>query len=128
MPNFKITARTLGGLFQGKPEAVMSAYALAAKEAVAQEAVDLVHIHLDRVLQNPTGYYRSKVAHNLVSRTEMVHDSGVIYGGWLEGVSSRNITTRFKGYHTFRLVAQDIRKIAPEIARRVLPPYIGRLN
>ena len=44
-----------------------------------------------------------------------VHDSGIVYGPWLEGVSSRNLTTKFKGYHTFRKVAQQIERKAPQL-------------
>lgn len=42
-----------------------------------------------------------------------VHDSGIVYGPWLEGVGSRNLTSRFKGYHTFRKVRDEIARKAP---------------
>lgn len=38
----------------------------------------------------------------------VVYDSGIVYGPWLEGVSSRNARTRFKGYAMFRNATQDI--------------------
>ncbi len=45
-----------------------------------------------------------------------VHDSGIIYGPWLEGVGSRNFpVTRFKGYSMFRKVAQQIDRKAPQM-------------
>ena len=48
-----------------------------------------------------------------------VHDSGIVYGPWLEGVGSRNYpVTRFRGYSTFRKVAQEIERKAP---RMLLP-------
>ena len=50
----------------------------------------------------------------------VVHDSGIIYGPWLEGVSSRNDATRFKGYRMFRNAVQDLNRIAPTILRRHL--------
>jgi len=44
-----------------------------------------------------------------------VHDSDIVYGPWLEGVSSRNLTTSFKGYSTFRKVAQQIERKSPQL-------------
>ncbi|MEA2000580.1 MAG: hypothetical protein U9N84_01635 [Actinomycetota bacterium] len=52
-----------------------------------------------------------------------VHDSGIIYGPWLEGVSPRNATTSFKGYSMFRKVAQEIERKAPQM----LAPQIRRM-
>jgi len=37
-----------------------------------------------------------------------ISDNGVIYGPWLEGVGSRNATTRFKGYANYRRNVQQI--------------------
>jgi hypothetical protein len=34
----------------------------------------------------------------------VISDRGVVYGPWLEGTGSRNQTTRFKGYASFRRV------------------------
>jgi len=50
------------------------------------------------------------------------------YGPWLEGTGSRNYTTRFKGYHSFRLAAQALRFQATGIAERVLTEYIPEMN
>ena len=57
-----------------------------------------------------TGHYRRNVhgkVENLVGR---ISDGGVVYGPWLEGTGSRNQTTRFKGYASFRKTAQYIQK------------------
>lgn len=50
------------------------------------------------------------------------------YGPWLEGTGSRNFTTRFKGYHSFRLAAQELRAQAQGIAERVIAEYIPEMN
>lgn len=57
-----------------------------------------------------TGYYRSNVTANFTegSLEGLITDNGVIYGPWLEGVSSRNDTTRFKGYAAFRRTKEAI--------------------
>ncbi len=51
--------------------------------------------------KNPTGYYESNVRIRNDSEVWDGGYSGPVYGPWLEGVSSRNAATRFKGYHAF---------------------------
>jgi hypothetical protein len=47
-----------------------------------------------------------------------LHDSGVVYGPWLEGVGRRNKVSRFKGYSSFRKSLQDLEKMgAAEIEK-----------
>lgn len=50
-----------------------------------------------------TGNYRRNVRPVWKDQlSALITDGGVIYGPWLEGTSSRNETTRFKGYASFR--------------------------
>ncbi len=128
MPNINITVVTKGKLFTTNVPGWMTGFVEQAKTAVAQEGVDLAHIMLDRVLQHPTGFYRSQVQVERVQNDLVVTDGGVIYGGWLEGVSERNKSTRFKGYHTFRQVTRDLRKVATVIAERTAARMLGQLN
>lgn len=128
MPTINMEVVLRGKLFTADVYRWTQAFLQAAKADVAQEGVNLAHIHLDRVLQHPTGFYRSQVQSEIVQGDFVVTDSGVIYGGWLEGVSERNKSTRFKGYHTFRLVARDLRANAGFFAQRTLARMIGELN
>src|ERR1044071_1485950 len=41
-------------------------------------------------------------------------DRGVTWAPWLEGTSSRNRSTTFKGYHLFRQTRQQLEDEAPE--------------
>jgi hypothetical protein len=78
-----------------------------AAEFVLDNIKDTFHTHFKR----PTGYYESNVRITNVSGSPEVWDGGMAgprYGPWLEGVGSRNNTTRFKGYHAFRKAAQDL--------------------
>lgn len=54
-----------------------------------------------------THFFENNVEVDRISDGHLVHANQVIYGSWLEGTSSRNQTTRFKGYHLFRKAAQD---------------------
>lgn len=97
-------------------------------EALAQEGVDRVKARLGHVLQHPTGYYRSRITVQKRSTYRGITDGGVIYGGWLEGVSSRNRTTRFKGYHTFRMVMQELNKDKTKLAQPLVNKFIGEIG
>jgi hypothetical protein len=94
---------------------------------VAQYARTQVDRRLNQVLRKQTPYYRTRISVVRYGGDWAVSDGGVIYGPWLEGTGSRNRTTRFKGYWTFRYVTQLVRGRADRIAERVLRPYLRDL-
>jgi hypothetical protein len=49
-----------------------------------------------------------------------------VYGPWLEGVGSRNNTTRFKGYHAFRNAAQALQQRFEGMGERLLSRNVIR--
>jgi hypothetical protein len=53
---------------------------------------------------------------------------GVVWSPWLEGVSKRNSSTRFKGYGLFRKTAARLRKHAPQVAERELAKIMPKLG
>lgn len=95
-------------------------------EDVADYAYEQVRDRLNVVLQHPTGYYESQVRREVVGTRWQVDDSGVVYGPWLEDGKNRR-QTRFKGYKTFRLVAQMVERRAGGIVDRVLSRTTRRL-
>lgn len=70
-----------------------------------------------------TGHYRRNVHGRVQGLQGVIDDGKVVYGPWLEGISSRNATTRFKGYASFRRVGQWLDRQTPKVLRR----HIGRL-
>jgi hypothetical protein len=54
--------------------------------------------------------------------------SGVTWGPWLEGVSKRNRSTRFRGYHLFRQTRDRLQEKAPGIAEEELAKYIDAMG
>lgn len=75
-----------------------------------------------------TGYYRA----NLHAKSQGLHgridDGGVIYGPWLEGVGSRNQTTRFKGYASFRRTGQYLETVAHDVLEKHMQRAADKLN
>lgn len=75
-------------------------------QEAAEIGADWIDERLNQVLRRQTPYYRLQVATRSTPPGWTITDGGVVYGPWLEGVSRRNQTTRFRGYRTFRTIAQ----------------------
>lgn len=118
-----------GPLFDGRAAVAAHQYARAAEEEIAEVGVNLVRAELGRVLKHPTGYYASQIQTDRAGGGVVVTDGGVVYGPWLEGVGSRNFPkTRFRGYSTFRRIRVRLDRQAKDIAERVLPRYLRRMQ
>lgn len=131
MPQFRmnVTVKQKGAIFDKSATKTAATRMVAnINGALAQEGVNRVRQQLDRVLQNPTGHYRSKIQTVKRGQYRGVSDGGVIYGGWLEGISSRNRTTRFKGYHTFRIVQQQLAKDKFKLAQPHVTKFVGEMS
>ena len=76
-----------------------------------------------------SGHYRRSVVGEMAdSRHGRLHDSNVIYGPWLEGVGSRNETTRFKGYAMFRNAPEQLQREARGILQKHMRRAAQRLG
>jgi hypothetical protein len=92
--------------------------------AVAAQALSNVQYNLDRSIQHPTPYYETQIRMDRVGTDMVVHDRGIVYGPWLEGVDSRNTRSRFKGYRSFRRATEGVARQAEPIAIRVVADYV----
>jgi hypothetical protein len=126
MPRIEIN--THGALFsEPRQRRIVDNLCKEVEQETAEWAENRVHEMLHEVLRHPTGYYESKIQTDRTTTGWEVNDGGVIYGPWLEGTGSRNNTTRFKGYHTFRTVAQEVEQRSDGIAEDVLDRGLWRL-
>jgi hypothetical protein len=120
-----------GPLFDQRAGEAVKAFLLESEREVAEEGADIVRSLGQRSFRYlsgpPTGRWSASVGAQRTFGGYIVHDT-VIYGPWLEGVSQRNSSTRFKGYAMFRRAAQLLGTQAHLIARRVLPLYLRRLG
>jgi hypothetical protein len=141
---FDVEITVSGPVFDGRAEAAAAAFCRHWEEEMGDKGVAMIRAYLPTVYQylsNPAslgfhgtknhfipGYYQS-VIHKLdAGDSVLIHDTPCVYGPWLEGVGSRNATTRFKGYHTFRIIAQQLDRMAVDVAYAELPPYIEEMN
>ena len=65
-----------------------------------------------------TGNYRRNINGFVKRMVGIITDGGVIYGPWLEGTSSRNQSTRFKGYAMFRRTRDWLQGKAKGVAEK----------
>lgn len=125
---FSASSQSSGPMFDGRAAAAVTAYISHAEKDVADQGVNLVRNELGIVLRHPTGHYSGQIQTTNMGGDAAVWDGGVIYGPWLEGTGSRNRTTRFKGYATFRRVTQRLQAMAAPIAEKTLKGYLGRMS
>lgn len=142
---FGVTVDATGPVFDGRAEAAAARYAQDIQQVIGDHGKAMIRAYLPTVYQYPRnpaslgwhgsknhfipGYYES-VIHTLdVGNAVLIHDTPCVYGPWLEGVGSRNATTRFKGYHTFRIIGQLLEStVARDIAYAELPRYVEEMN
>ncbi len=123
-----VTVTLSGGLFTNHPDGVIDAFLDQATRDVADQAYGNVMTNLNQSIQNPTPYYETQVVVDRSHTGFVVHDRGVVYGNWLEGTSSRNAATRFKGYASFRRALHRTQQEVPALVDRTLAHFIGRLS
>lgn len=122
---FSISTKLLGPLFSGLLQRRIVMAEEDIEKKIAVRGAQKLRARLNNVLKKQTPIYRFKVKANPEPPGWAIHDQGMIYGPWLEGTGSRNATTRFKGYRTFRIITQELNAEAPEIANGVVAKWMG---
>lgn len=118
-----------GPIFDGRAQHAITDFLGEAQYEVAAQGYAEVMTTLNASIKHPTPYYETQVTQQRFSPTLIkVHDRDVIYGPWLEGVSPRNRSTRFKGYHSFRRAYLTLTTKAPAIIQHTLDRYLRRMG
>lgn len=117
-----------GPLFDGRAERALHFFLDEAARVVGNQALSEVQRNLDQSIKHPTPYYETQITIERLNDDVVVHDRGIIYGPWLEGVSSRNQTTRFKGYSSFRRACQTVEGQAPALIATMAGRYIAEMG
>lgn len=126
MPGINVTVS--GPFFQHGGATLEKAITASVREVVAEGETDVaLQLYPGHGLK--TGHYRRSIHGDMInSRNGTIHDSKVIYGPWLEGTSSRNRSTRFKGYAMFRNAWQGLQRKAPGIFLKHIGRAVKGLN
>lgn len=121
----RISTRTTtdGALFDRRAHQIFDEYCEDLEEDGAEWALSHIRGTFATHFRHPTGYYESRVEiHNTSGGLEVWDggQAGPVYGPWLEGVGSRNASTRFKGYHAFRKAASALERRIESMGERLL--------
>lgn len=124
----KVTVGALGPLADGSAPQIVHAWADEVKKDIAQEGVNrLKSFPMDKT-GRATGHYQSEIRTSNLSFNDIRIDDPVVYGPWLQGSSSRNQSTRFKGYRLWTKTAQLLQDDAAQIAEKRMPELIQKLG
>jgi hypothetical protein len=116
-----------GPMFDGRADYEAEQATQKAAKDIGEEGLRMVRENLGEVIRtHPTGRYIPSVKLTGTDSSFTIGTS-IIYGRWIEGTGSRNRTTRFKGYSTFRRTAQQLQSKSTEIAERAIIPYVERM-
>jgi len=139
-----------GPLFDGRADSAVADGIRAVRADLAAEGQKLTRQAFAASIRMPTGRFDASIT--AISQTQTFTSQGgrksytmpvvvdnpstetvvtteqATYGPWLEGSGSRNMTTRFKGYHGFRQAAQALDQAAEQTASDTLGPYVDRCN
>lgn len=140
MPRIDITIEKRGAIFRLPQQQVSRARQRAIKELVEYGEQELdkrlrprpagVYLSVEQARpgEASTGNYRRHVHGRVENLRGIIDDGNVVYGPWLEGISSRNQTTRFKGYASFRRTSEAIQKRAKPVLRSHVDRLVRSLN
>jgi hypothetical protein len=123
-----LTVIIRGAVFDGRMLSLTRRLLSELKTVVGNQGLADVQLNLDKSIRNPTPYYETQVTVQNVGTDRVVHDRGIVYGPWLEGTSSRNQSTRFKGYASFRRAADALRRKVVPLTAPIVARYTAMMN
>lgn len=153
--DLEINVGLRGAIVDGFAVEEMHRYKLRVEEVIAEHGVSMIRTYLPTQYMylghsggnpksNPVppgaGTLAASVVNELqVDESQVIRGDLVTYGAWIEGVDAlnmriwggrvqRGLSPRFPGYHTFRIITQELDKIAEDIAYAELPRYIEAIN
>jgi hypothetical protein len=125
-----VEVRLRGPLLEGRaPGIIQNAIKLAVTDLTA-EGERNVKLQLYPGHGYLIGHYQGSIHGEPIAGTlhGRIHDSEVVYGPWLEGVSSRNEQTRFKGYAMFRNATQQLERMKGGILEHRVRQAMGMIR
>lgn len=126
MPEIEVSVS--GPLFNGLGAAAARDLVHDIRHEVSRQVLADVHHVLNARIQHPTPYYETQINIREGPDVDIVNDRRIVYGPWLEGTSRRNQTTRFKGYHAFRLARQASVAKVPRLVQAAARRAVARMG
>jgi hypothetical protein len=125
---FNVSVTAIGPVFNGQLQRAIVAGTHEGLVQLGDDAkVNILQVFSDVLRTHPTMRLEGGVRVRPVGADFIVDDGGVIYGSWIEGLGSRNRTSRFKGYATYRRVTQALNLRAAQVVAKAIARRIGSL-
>jgi hypothetical protein len=128
----KIQPVIVGPIADGTATRACTEWAETVTGRLGDEAVDLLRAFPMNKSGRATGAFRETLRAVRRSPTQVSvtgpQIKGVAWSSWLEGTSSRNESTKFRGYHLFRAARLALDKTAPGIGQQVLDELMPELG
>lgn len=128
MLTLDVTYSRSGPVFDGRADKALGDAARDIESRTAFFGAALIRSKMDRTFRIQTPYYRLQNQARRDGTHWKVSDNGVVYGPWLEGVGSRNKTTRFKGYSNYRRSVQEIQRHMDTIGDAVVAAHLRQVG
>lgn len=116
MLTLRVSVEYKGPVFDGRAEEAVQDAIDAIEQKTAEFGAAIIRARMDQTFRVQTPYYRPLNQARRDPPGWKISDTGVVYGPWLEGISERNRTTRFKGYSNYRRSVQEIQRHMDRIA------------
>lgn len=101
-------------------------------DGVAEDVANFVEAlwltNLNASIRVNRGVYVSNINVRREQDGYLVNDNGVAYGPWLEGVSTRNQTTRFSGYASLQRALVQDEGFIDGIAQKHVAAFVDEMN
>jgi len=126
------TVRVSGPFFDVRASRLIDQMCTEMQQEVAHLALDQWQLNAETTFKEPTGRYQEHMQVAKRDGADVVTDgwpaSGLQYGPWLEGLGSRNRTTRFKGYWNLKRAYEYALSNWQAVAQPIVDKWMVKLN
>lgn len=117
-----------GPIFSPNVESQTKEEIRAIERELAKEGIGMVREQLHPGHGYVSGDFRRSITASRKTLNTTIYPRLWVIGLWLEGVGSRNDTTRFKGYAIFRKAREVLARESDDIAQRGVAKLVKKLN
>lgn len=128
----RIDCRVGGPLTDGLAAEASEEWARNTSQRLADTAVHILSGFEMNKSGRSKGNFRESLRERRQSATSVtvpgMRIPGVTWGPWLEGITDRNKSTHFRGYHLFRKTRKELADVAEEIAQQELEKVKAKMG
>lgn len=117
-----------GPVFDGRAEHYLQEASDEWVKTLALTGAVVVRQNMNTSFRTQTPHARLMVEAKPEAPGWKIWHQNLIYGPWLEGTGSRNRTTRFKGYASFRRAVGVINARAVAIGQPIVARWVAKMN